>query len=197
MTAATPTPSSVPQRSGPIPSLTITGSRGSPRRLANSSRRRTKSSGQSAPARLKAEAARSDAETPAVASASSQARTISTRAGSGSELWISAVPASPRPSTVPSPSVTRACVFVLPPSTPRRSVPMRALGGVEPVGEVRAVRRRERVVELLGELDLAHERVRGEGSNPIEAVAAPRCRGGEGLVLAEHLDETPDVAGQR
>ena len=59
------------------------------------------------------------------------------------------------------------------------------------------MRRRERVVELLGELDLAHERVRGEGADPVATVAAPRCLGRERLVLAEHLDEPPDVARQR
>ena len=44
-------------------------------------------------------------------------------AASGVELWMSAVPPSPVPSTMPVASVTSAWVFVLPPSTPRRSVP--------------------------------------------------------------------------
>ena len=71
ITAATPTPSSVPQRSGPIPSFTITGSllqaepaRAAPRGAGRSPRASRR------PARLKAAAARSAPTRPRRASAS-------------------------------------------------------------------------------------------------------------------------------
>ena len=122
-TAATPAPSCVPQRSAPIPSLTISGARFRPRL-----RRQLLSeegevlgpvgAGEAEPGGGEVGRCRACGRECLLA-----ARTISTSAGSGSELWMSAVPASPRRGRGRRASVTTACVFVLPPSTPRRSVP--------------------------------------------------------------------------
>ena len=93
-------------------------------------------------------------------------------------LWMSAVPPSPVPSTrAVGVGDERVRLRVAAVDAEEERAHER-LGRLEPVGKVVAVRCRERVVELLGELDLAHERVRGRArgcrrdGSPFHAVSA-------------------------
>ena len=102
---------------------------------------------------------------------------------------MSPQPSRPSPSTEPSVAVTSAIVFELPASTPVR-VPR---SPQEAFGKVVGVSRRELVVDALGAVEGAHERVARQRPDPV-ARTRPGRVGGEQLVLGEHLDEPHDAA---
>src|SRR3990172_9844537 len=109
---------------------------------------------------------------------------------------MSAQPAVPVPTTVPSPYATTAMVFVFPPSTPSSRSPMSGSGGEEAFWQVRVMGGGERVVDPLGHVRVDHERVGAERPQGIASAAAPRGLGGESLVFAEHLDESTHMPRQ-
>src|SRR6185503_13626303 len=182
-TTDTPAPSAVPARIGAIASFTTSGARGRPTSSGIARRRRSKSSGQSAPARLKQAAETSDAAIPASNSASWHAAAIASRAISTlGALWMSEQPERPRPTTVPSGVATSATVFVLPPSTP---ISIRSLSCHQPCREQVAVCGGQLGVEALGEVDLHDQRIRRERANRVGRRPRPGGLGGQRLVFAE------------
>ena len=136
----------------------------------SSRRRRSKSSGQSAPARLNAAAARSAGEAPAASSAAVAARTISTRAGSGEPaLWMSPQPRAPgsqHGAAGIDDDGRRLRVAVdaqQRPFTPRSGGAGRAGGHGAPGGDV---------VDALGHVELPDEGVRAQRRMPSSRVPA-------------------------
>ena len=162
-------------------------------------RRNAKSSGQSAPARLKAAAARPAAVAPAASSAAVAARDDLARAPAPGRRVVD-VSAAPAAAAEDDAVVGRdegdGLRVAAVDAEQERAQPC-PCSRQESGWQVVAVRGRERVVDALGDLDLADERVGAERPDAVGARPRPGRLRGEGLVLAEHLHEAADVPRKR